>query len=570
MRDALAAFAAMACVLALHAAQGFPTLTDFGGDNDSLLRLVEVRDLLAGQGWFDLHQYRMGPEGGFVMHWSRLVDAPIAALMLLGGENFALVAWPALLFAAALWLVLRIARALGGAPAFLPALVIGGAALHFLGIFAPGALDHHNTQLVLTLAVLAALLAATGPLPAVAAGAAAAAMLAVAMEAAPYVVAAGLAVAGLFAFDGERGRTTAFRFGLAFAGVAALAMALTVPPPAWSAVACDAFSLPQAGLGVAAGLGLALVAGLPAAHATTGRRIVSLAVLGVVLAAALAGFFPECLADPYAGLDERLKTYWLDQITEAQSLSDILRSAPLMALGYYMTPLLAVGVLVVGWTRRGFSRQTAVAGAFLIAAVLVSIWQVRGAVFAIPLAVPVLGAWVGRWRIAAASGAPRASLGMVAAWLLSVNAAWTGLANALAGPPPPSAGGGRALTACQSASDYAALAGMPATRVLAISNLGAPILRYTGHSVFSGPYHRNVEGNLAALDMLMGEPEAARQAMQAAGVTLVAACPGNDESKALAGWAPNGLAARLNAGDPPPWLLPTVGPEGPLRIYRLH
>ena len=49
------------------------------GDNDSLLRLVEIRDLLGGQGWFDLHQYRMGPPGGFVMHWSRLVDAPIAA-----------------------------------------------------------------------------------------------------------------------------------------------------------------------------------------------------------------------------------------------------------------------------------------------------------------------------------------------------------------------------------------------------------------------------------------------------------------------------------------------------------
>ncbi len=570
MRDALAALAAMACVLALHAAQGFPTLMNFGGDNDSLLRLVEVRDLLAGQGWFDLHQYRMGPEGGFVMHWSRLVDAPIAGLVLLGGETFALVAWPALLFAAALWLILRIARALGGEPAFLPALVIGGAALHFLGIFAPGALDHHNIQLFLTLAVLAALVGGASAVAALFAGAAAAAMLAVAMEAAPYVAAAGLAVAGLFAFDGERGRATAVRFGLAFATTAAMAMALTVPPAAWSAVACDAYSLPQAGLGIAAGLGLALIAALPAAHSTLARRIASIAIVGLLLVGVLVGFFPQCLADPYAGLDERLKTYWLDQITEAQSLLDILRGAPLMALGYYVTPLLAVGVLVFGWARRGFGRQTTVAGVFLIAAVLVSIWQVRGAVFAIPLAVPVLGAWVGRWRAAAAAGAPRASLGMVAAWLLSVNAAWTGLANALASAPPPSAGTGKSLAACQSASDYAALAGMPATRVLAISNLGAPILRYTGHSVLSGPYHRNVDGNLAALDMLMGDIDAARQAMRAAGVTLVAACPGNDESKALAGWAPDGLAARLNAGDPPPWLLPTVGPEGPLRIYRLH
>ncbi|TJX25432.1 MAG: GtrA family protein, partial [Mesorhizobium sp.] len=67
------AFALLAALLllALNAQQGFPQLANPAGDNDSLLQLVEVRDLLAGQGWFDLHQYRMGLEGGFVMHWSR-------------------------------------------------------------------------------------------------------------------------------------------------------------------------------------------------------------------------------------------------------------------------------------------------------------------------------------------------------------------------------------------------------------------------------------------------------------------------------------------------------------------
>ena len=80
--EALLALAAASFFLVVHTASGFPTLDASNGDNDSLLRLVEVRDLIGGQGWFDLHQYRMGPEGGFVMHWSRLVDAPIAAIML--------------------------------------------------------------------------------------------------------------------------------------------------------------------------------------------------------------------------------------------------------------------------------------------------------------------------------------------------------------------------------------------------------------------------------------------------------------------------------------------------------
>ena len=49
---------------------------------DDAMRLVEVRDLIGGQGWFDLFQYRLDPPGTS-MHWSRLIDAPLAALILL-------------------------------------------------------------------------------------------------------------------------------------------------------------------------------------------------------------------------------------------------------------------------------------------------------------------------------------------------------------------------------------------------------------------------------------------------------------------------------------------------------
>jgi len=48
---------------------------------DDAMRLVEVRDLLAGQNWFDLTQYRLNPPGGVVSHWSRLIDLPLALLI---------------------------------------------------------------------------------------------------------------------------------------------------------------------------------------------------------------------------------------------------------------------------------------------------------------------------------------------------------------------------------------------------------------------------------------------------------------------------------------------------------
>src|ERR1700748_2198698 len=82
---------------------------------DDVMRLVEVRDLMNGQGWFDLHQYRLGPPG-VLMHWSRLVDLSLAVSILLlkpltgtqGAESVTVFLWPLLLFAGAVALVVAI------------------------------------------------------------------------------------------------------------------------------------------------------------------------------------------------------------------------------------------------------------------------------------------------------------------------------------------------------------------------------------------------------------------------------------------------------------------------------
>ncbi|VAW13567.1 hypothetical protein MNBD_ALPHA11-599, partial [hydrothermal vent metagenome] len=53
------------------------------GDSDDAMRLVVVQDFLAGQGWFDKIQYRLNTPYGAPIHWSRLVDLPIAGLILI-------------------------------------------------------------------------------------------------------------------------------------------------------------------------------------------------------------------------------------------------------------------------------------------------------------------------------------------------------------------------------------------------------------------------------------------------------------------------------------------------------
>src|SRR5438132_7915075 len=53
------------------------------GDTDDNMRIMQVRAWLDGQGWYDLRQYRLNPPYGADIHWSRIVDLPIAGLKLL-------------------------------------------------------------------------------------------------------------------------------------------------------------------------------------------------------------------------------------------------------------------------------------------------------------------------------------------------------------------------------------------------------------------------------------------------------------------------------------------------------
>ena len=129
-------------------------------DPDSVMRLAQVKDLLAGQSFFDLTQHRMNAPFGLEMHWSRLIDLPIAALVLLGnswigsayGVPFALTFWPLLVLLPVLVMLGVLAREVGGARAVLPGMIFALACPR-IGVFMPGQIDHHNVQILLFLTV---------------------------------------------------------------------------------------------------------------------------------------------------------------------------------------------------------------------------------------------------------------------------------------------------------------------------------------------------------------------------------------------------------------------------------
>ena len=76
----LFAFWAIAAIAMIH--QKWAAIHWFAlGDTDDNMRMAQVRALLAGQGWFDLRQYKLDPPGGASIHWTRLVDLPIAGVI---------------------------------------------------------------------------------------------------------------------------------------------------------------------------------------------------------------------------------------------------------------------------------------------------------------------------------------------------------------------------------------------------------------------------------------------------------------------------------------------------------
>ena len=133
-------------------------------DADDAMRLVEMRDFLAGQGWFDMHQVRVAPPEGFDSHWSRLIDAGLAGLFLLFrlfadralAERLMLALWPVLWLIPVMGAATAIAWRMAGREAAYIALLLAVFGLPGMGQFRPGRIDHHNVQIALALVVIAA------------------------------------------------------------------------------------------------------------------------------------------------------------------------------------------------------------------------------------------------------------------------------------------------------------------------------------------------------------------------------------------------------------------------------
>jgi hypothetical protein len=128
----------------------------------------------------------------------------------------------------------------------------------------------------------------------------------------------------------------------------------------------------------------------------------------------------------------------------------------------------------------------------------------------------------------------------------------------------------RDASTCQTVSDVASMTRLPKGRVMAPIDLGPMILVDTDHAVFAAPYHRNNDGIVAMLKLMLAPGPAARQILSDRRVDYVVTCSAAPEQD-LVNLAPDGLAARLGRGETPDFLEPLdLDPAHKISVWRVR
>lgn len=583
--------------IVLIAGAGMAAISQDFAEPDNAMRLVRIRDMLAGQGWFDNVQHRLNPPDGTPMHWAQWIDAmiaaPIALLAMVVGQVNAEIAmafvWPLGLLGAFMFFAVRIGGELGAADGLKretqwAAAIVAALAFPATEKFAPGSFDHHNVILVLMLASVWGLIRMREkPLAGLWTGAAMGLATATAAEAVPLMM-AGLVIAGLlWLLDPQHYSAGFARIGVGLSATSLMVFFALVPPTNWGAQVCDAMGAPFLGLGlIAGGIAFALTRMPALAIDNLWRRIAAASALGMLGAFALMHLFPLCLGGGYSALGDDMNTLWMAQISETRSLGALLADDPGMLLSIAGAAFAGL-IAAAAYLRRHWRQPTGwIALGFLLMGWVVLAWQIRGTVFATAFAIP-FGAWAvaiarREYRVKASALRALAFAGIAAG---SAAAAWASAGEALQARLTAQSvmqdyqsrvAGSKA---CASPEAFRTLAAAPTGVMLNQFALGAGVLVWTDHSILSGPYHRNVSGTMAAINALRSAPDRAREIVTASAADYVLVCEAAPETGFYANNSADGvppeetLAAILGRGEHPDWLAPVDLGASPLSLYRV-
>jgi hypothetical protein len=548
------------------------------GDTDDNMRIMQVRALLHGQGWYDLRDYRMNPPFGANIHWSRLVDLPIAGLILglrplLGGagaERWAVAVAPLLPYWLLLFSVALTVRRLI-APAAYP---IAFLALFFAGstngMFMPERIDHHGWQLALLALSVAAIADPQKIRGGLTLGISTALSLAIGLEMLIYLALAGVAMV-LFWVDDADERERLEAYAVSLGGGTALSFLVFGSNDNWNAV-CDALSpvwLSDALLGGALMFGLAWLT-----PRDWKARLGLALVAGLIIAGFHAFAWPHCL-QRLEGVSPEVERLWLSHVKEAR---------PVYRHGWRIATLIAALPITgaIGWGLLMWWRRTdrellrRVIGASLpgIAASLLLLWQVRTGPAAQMMAVVGGAALV--WLVLPKFWTSGSSIGRVLGttliFLLGAGAIVPLVLDFIPEPKvsPRDLAIGKANRLCGSLWGMRPVALQPAGRVMTYVDLGPRLITVTHHDAVTGPYHRNGQQIADVMNFWRGSADQAHQLAAKYRSNYVLSCPNSSTTTIFEAEAPKGFYVQLQRGDVPPWLAPVQLPkDSPFKMWKV-
>jgi hypothetical protein len=549
------------------------------GDTDDNMRMMQVRGLLAGQDWYDLRQYRLDPPHGADIHWSRLVDLPIAGLMwllrpLIGGqwaEKVAVTVAPLLPMAVAIVAVAVTTRRLISPKAFALGVALLFCAHSARFMWMPLRIDHHGWQLAMLSLVMVGLVDPKRARGGVLVGIASALSLTIGLEMLLYLAAAGAILVLLWIRHDNEARRLA-SYGASLAGGTALGFGLFASYANRGPV-CDALSPVWLSAMVLAG---ALSVLLALVNPTSPlRRILAAGAGGVLLTAALVYFWPHCIGR-LEGVSPEAEAMWLNNVREA--LPIYRQSASVMAAVLPLPLVGLAGYATMIWRLRGNEaarRPWMALGLLAFAATSLLIWQSRAGPAAQILGVPGAAAlaWLVIPRLQASRQMMVRVFGTVTAFLI------------ISGIGPQSAikllpavenrnlrmqSVNRANGQCPTLPALKPIAQQPKGYVLTFVDLAPRLITVTHHDSVAGPYHRNDDDIVAVMKAFRGTPENALRMVTERNIDYVLICPWLSESTVYRATSPKGFYVQLAEGKAPGWLEPIALPKGsPYKMWRV-
>jgi hypothetical protein len=547
----------------------------FFPDPDDAMRLMQVRAWLDGQSWFDVTQYRLNAPAGVPMHWSRLIDVPIASVILSvrpfvgqdSAEAVALTIVPLITLAVAMLLVHRIACRLMSPRAALLAVIPMGVSLGALQQMRPMRIDHHGWQIALSLLAVLGALDERHRRSGLIAGTAMALWLNISIEGLPFTAAVG----ALFEFMWLMDRSAVERLKAyvgALACTSLLAFGLTHYPSTWLSQPHDVITVAHlAGFTVAA-LGCAVFVRSDIGDA--GRR---LAVLGFIGAVALLAMFAtdrHWMEGPFESLDPLVKAMWYYRIDEGLPIWDLEWSQIGIALAQPMVGL--AGALVAIRRTSGALRNRWLAYTYLLcASALASVFVVRAATTASLISLPGTG------YLCLLALVRARNLSLMPVRVLATFGALCIIAPAYAVPvslttiEPRVQHAVNSFQQCLGRAETSKLAALPTGTIAAPLDITPDLLVNTSHRAVASGHHRGGEAMADVIRLFVYPPDQGRQIIDKRHVDYVIICPGAPESVRYAYHGKGGLSEMLAAGKAPAWLEPVRVPGlRALRVWRVR